>query len=233
MDIREDAWLSTVFGYPVFAVEPAAAGELERHVAGLERAFYSARVPVEHPGDMRALEAAGLRVVDVGVTLVRNGADPVAHTALDVGLLRAGDPEAVLEIAGTCFRYSRFHLDPLVPPATADKVKREWVASYVTGARGLELLVARDGGTPVGFLAVLADGDARVIDLVGVSVDRQARGVGTALVAAFVERHGPQARELRVGTQIANVPSLRLYARFGFGVTRSEYVLHGHRGGAA
>jgi hypothetical protein len=38
---------------------------------------------------------------------------------------------------------------------------------------------------------------------------------------------------MRVGTQIANIPSLRLYERLGFTMAESAYVLHAHRGGAA
>ena len=36
------------------------------------------------------------------------------------------------------------------------------------------------------------------------------------------------SRTLRVGTQVANVPSLRLYENCGFRVAESAYVLHGH-----
>ena len=59
---------------------------------------------------------------------------------------------------------------------------------------------------------------------------RAIQGVGAALVSAFVQRHGPLATELRTGTQIANVPSLRLYERLGFSISSASYVLHLHRG---
>ena len=37
-------------------------------------------------------------------------------------------------------------------------------------------------------------------------------------------------RELRVGTQAANVPSVRLYEPLGFSLASAAYVLHLHRG---
>jgi ribosomal protein S18 acetylase RimI-like enzyme len=60
----------------------------------------------------------------------------------------------------------------------------------------------------------------------------QGRGVGSALVQAFVSRWRSKAKSLRVGTQISNAPSLRLYQRCGFWFQDAQYVLHAHRRGA-
>jgi dTDP-4-amino-4,6-dideoxy-D-galactose acyltransferase len=231
--IRADDWLSGVFGYPVFAVDAAAAPDVAQHARAHDRAFYFAKVTVDRTPDLTVLTDAGFAVVDVNVTLTHDGSRVDAAASHNVSAFRPGEAERVLDIAGSCFRYSRFHLDPRVARATADAVKREWIANYVGGRRGLELLVARDGEEPVGFLAVLEDGPARVIDLVGVAPERQSEGIGSALVTAFVQQHAPHASELRVGTQIANAPSLRLYTRSGFRIERSAYVLHHHVGAGA
>jgi ribosomal protein S18 acetylase RimI-like enzyme len=221
--LREDAWLSRVFGYPVYALD----GGVELPAGP---ALVYAKVPTDDVARARELGAAGFYVVDTNVTLARRpgpcGSEP-RRQGVAVGVAEAGEREAVVAIAGSCFRTSRFHLDPAVARELANRVKREWIASYFEGTRGLELLVARAGGRPAGFLAVLeAEDGARVIDLVGVAPDAQGRGVGAALVAGFVRRHGE--RELLVGTQVANVRSLELYRRAGFGVARSAYVLHRH-----
>lgn len=224
MALREDAWLGAVLGRPAFALASAADAIDLR-----EGAFYYAKLPTEQVGEVLELCASGLYVVDVNVTLARAPGHTGVRPAFEVAPLAGDDAEAVLEIAGTCFRYSRFHLDPAIPREVADRVKREWVASYVGGARGIELLVARDGSGPLGFLAVLGDDDARVIDLVGVAERAQRRGVASALVETFARRHA-DAAVLRVGTQAANIPSLRLYAAHGYVVERTAYVLHGHGG---
>jgi ribosomal protein S18 acetylase RimI-like enzyme len=224
--IREDVWLAGVLGRPVFAVE----GDAELPPA-TRPVFYYAKVPVEQVALAARLCARGFSPVDVSVTLTRAGATaPTAPGGVSVGPARPEDHQALLDVAGRCFRYSRFHLDPAIPDELAHRVKREWVRSYVEGKRGIELLAAREGGRPVGFLAVLADERARVIDLVGVAPEAQGRGVGAALVAAFVDRHGAEAEELRVGTQAANLPSLRLYEKLGFTVAVAAYVLHLHAG---
>jgi ribosomal protein S18 acetylase RimI-like enzyme len=215
-DPRRDDWLSDVLGFDAWTGAAPDDGA---------RAFVTLRVPA---GDVEALGAAegrGFAVVDVNVTLEREGGDGLS--APSVGPATPDQHDALLDVAGSCFRYSRFHLDPQIPDDVADRVKREWIRSYVEGRRGIELLSA---GTD-GFLAVLdADDGARVIDLVGVAPAAQRRGVGEALVSEFAHRHGDGGRTLRVGTQIANVPSLRLYEKLGFRIVSASYVLHLHVG---
>lgn len=223
---HRDDWLSDVLGLEAYSATPAAA----RHAAdGSARAFYTCRVATDDVESLGGLAEVGYRVVEVNVTLERSGGDGLHGDS--VAPATRDQHEELLHIAETCFRYSRFHLDPLIPRALADRVKRAWVLSYVEGRRGIELLAATVEGHAAGFLAVLeaADG-ARVIDLVGVASEAQGRGVGEALVGEFARRHGDGGRTLRVGTQIVNIPSLRLYEKLGFRVVSSTYVLHRHVG---
>ena len=220
--MRDDVWLSQVLERPAFAVD---AGDAVFNAAG----FYTAKVGVEDVDRVASLGRQGFAVVDVSVSFAADAdAVPPIPRPVEVVIADAAQADALVEIAGSCFRYSRFHLDPQIDDALANRVKREWIRSYVEGRRGVELLAAVEDGAPVGFLAVLDSGGDRIIDLVGVAPESQGHGVGSSLVAAFCERHGPQARLLRVGTQIANVPSLRLYGACGFAVSSAAYVLHLH-----
>lgn len=224
-ELQRDAWLSDVLGFDAFNAMPGTV-DVDR---GGKRTLTTCRVPIQDVAALAVISEAGFRVVDVNVTLERVGADGVAGGA--AGPARADEHDELLRIAGTCFRYSRFHLDPQLPRELADRVKREWVRSYVEGRRGIELLSATDDGRTAGFLAVReSDDGARVIDLVGVATESQGHGVGESLVSTFVARHGEDGRTLRVGTQTANVPSLRLYEKLGFRVASSVYVLHRHAG---
>jgi dTDP-4-amino-4,6-dideoxy-D-galactose acyltransferase len=218
---HRDDWLSDVLGIPSFSVD---GGESEPAPAG----FYYAKVDVGDVSSVEKLTGRGFRVVDVNVVLTRDPDRPALEPSLNVVAAEPEHADKVLEIAGNCFRFSRFHLDPRIGVDAANRVKREWARSHVEGRRGVGLLVALLDGEVAGFLAVLDAPPARVIDLIGVAPRAQGQGVGKALVAAFVELHGPGAGELRVGTQIANVPSLRLYAKTGFVATSSAYVLHLH-----
>ena len=93
-------------------------------------------------------------------------------------------------------------------------------------------MVAEWDGVPVGFLAVLAAEvkgcSCRVIDLIGVSNSHQGRGGGRELVDYFRQLYAGKCDLLRVGTQVANIPSARLYERCGFRLAESAYVLHAH-----
>lgn len=248
MEFHEDSWLASIFGYPVFRVElprgvtsaGMAPGELARRVRAEEAAhprfFAYARVATDAIPLLREFTAAGFYVVDTNVILDREAAAAVTAAAADADL-RVGDPRpgndaSLLDIAGSAFRYSRFHLDPAIPKELADRIKQEWVQSYLRRTRGDKLFAAFLGGEPVGFLAALAsekDGERfRVIDLMGVAPGLQGRGIGSALIQAFSAHYQNQCDGFEVGTQVANTPSLRFYQRHGFTIARSQYVVHLH-----
>src|SRR5262249_9032410 len=155
------------------------AAKVASHSRQQARATYYAKLNVTSVDAGRHLIQAGFYVVDVQVTLAFE-ASRVSWTRNPAGcgsfLIRKITPDlapAVCEIARTSFRFSRFHLDPLVTPGTANRIKHDWIQSYVNGQRGEHLFVALKDGRPAGFLAVLAtrsEGhEERVIDLIGVA----------------------------------------------------------------
>jgi ribosomal protein S18 acetylase RimI-like enzyme len=245
MRIEPDAWLASILGNDVYRVcweAPSAdlsAGALAlRDALASTRgrsAFYYAKVPSRAVDQVRIFCGAGFFVVDVNVTFERT---PNFHPALKqrpgivVRDMSSADHTEVLDIASHCFSYSRFHLDPFIARAQANLIKREWVRNYILGRRGERVLVAEWDDVPVGFLAVLAADvkgrSCRVIDLIGVSATRQGRGVGQVLVDHFTQTYAGKCDLLRVGTQVANTPSARLYERCGFRLADSSYVLHAH-----
>lgn len=196
-------------------------------------ALYFAKIETTQIGAVAALSAMGFAVIDVNVSFTARPAQVAAgdEPGVTVGPALASQRQDVLEIAGTCFKYSRLHLDPAIPSELAHRARREWVGSYFDGRRGDRLFVASLAGRPAGFLAALTlardGGTAAVIDLIGVATDRQRAGVGRALVKAFAV-HYAAAAELSVGTQAANIPSIRMYEGLGFRTAASAFVLHRH-----
>lgn len=240
--IVEDSWLAGVCGHSVFKVDvdPGDADletKVAAHSASRARAFYYAKVAPDAVLALKRLGRAGFYSVDVNLVFAAVPAAVVAPgrtTAVIVEPARPEMREATLAVAETCFRYSRFHLDPAFPRSVANRVKREWIANYFAGQRGDRLFVASAHGRPVGFLAALIterDGlRIAVIDLIGVASDCQGRGVGSALVAAFACHYGERWERFEVGTQLANLPSVALYQKAGFALARGLFVLHMHRG---
>lgn len=250
MKIREDRWLSEIFGYPVFKLdtegeapdEPTPVppiGDLVRdHATRQPEAMYYARIDADRIAMVRELSGSGFYVVDVSVTFglpATDGAgrgkaaDLIRHEILEIA---PEHHETVLRIAATCFRYSRFHLDPLIPTPVANRIKHDWILNYIKKQRGEQLWVALHDDRPAGFLAVLASEfggrHTRTIDLMGVDRGAQGQGVGASLVGFFVDRYAGVCDYLQVGTQVANVPSIKLYQKFGFAIVRAQYVLHKH-----
>ena len=89
------------------------------------------------------------------------------------------------------------------------------------------MLVAQSDGQTAGFLQLIhAPDSALVIDLIAVTEPARGRGLARAMIGAA--QHLARGECLRVGTQVANLPSLRLYESLGFRAVTSNYVMHLH-----
>jgi len=65
-----------------------------------------------------------------------------------------------------------------------------------------------------------------LIDLIGVDNKAQGKGVASAMInfASKTINHSL----IKVGTQIGNTPSIKLYQKLGFLFSGSDYVFHYH-----
>lgn len=235
MEISADQWLSNLFGCGVFRVKVTEPDPetLIQHQASHPHAFYFTKLDTRQTATLRAIGGI-LRVVDVNVQF--EWAPPLSQLPpSDIEVVRyeaqAEWVAPVLHIAETSFKYSRFHLDDTLSHDLANTIKREWIANYLNGTRGSGLYIALIKGEVVGFNAVLEstthDQTTSIIDLIAVSVAHQGRGVGRALLQHFIQTYHPTHPRLQVGTQVANIPSCRLYESMGFRLISSQYVLHG------
>jgi len=239
MRSEPDNWLESIFGQNVFRIvdfenEPRVSVENLKHTLQTKDGFYYSKLPVRRTDLVHSFERAGFTVVDINVSLE---CSPVkmqisVPSRINIRDVTPEDTDALLAIAESCFLYSRFHMDPLIPQKLANAVKREWVANYCRGARGERLLVADCAGVPLGFLAITRIESEkirfRIIDLVGIRPDCQRKGIGTYLIKYFIDNSVEQCDRLRVGTQIANTASLNLYQRCGFEISGASFVVHAH-----
>lgn len=233
--ISPDPWLTGLLERPVWNVRFDGTGESPLSALRADsgaRCFATAKVPAADTRLAGELQAFGFRVVDTALTL-----ETPLVSATDQSTARFAVPTdraAVEAIAASAFRYSRFHLDPQVPAALAHEVKRAWAANWFCGARGDGMIVAEHpAGSVAGFLQLLWHGDQLVIDLIAVLPASGRRGLARAMIA-FAYRHGTgngrRPRGMIVGTQAANVPSMRLYESVGFRLSDAKFVLHFHGG---
>lgn len=234
-----DTWLSETMSRPVFRWANRLEGLTEKklplemaELAKSGKAFFFARLPSHEVAQCMTLGRVGFTVVDTGITFVWTGGSNVFTENVEVAAVRPEQHAAVAEIAGRCFHWSRFHLDPQLPAELANLIKCRWVESYCQNRRGDALYIGMINGAVAGFLAViestLDNRSVATIDLIGVDAAYQGCGVGTAMVRHFITEWSARVTELRVGTQAANIQSMRFYERNGFRAMESNYVLHAH-----
>ncbi len=243
MQISPDTWLASAIGCAVFRVEVHSVDRNQELIETVATAlsavdgegFFHAKVPVKHTGQVTALEECGFRVTDVNVTFSRPSGPPAALTKIEtlrIAQVSRKEGNEAIALAGRCFTLSRFHLDPLIPNQIADRINEAWVADYVNGRRGVLLEGAFLDEKLVGFNAVLEveeeGGLVLVIDLIGVDPDTQGCGIGAALVDSFLTWSLNRCDVVRVGTQVSNIPAIRLYEKSGFRLADARYVLHAH-----
>jgi ribosomal protein S18 acetylase RimI-like enzyme len=226
--LARDEWLGRILGCDAWQVRVGAHGPDRDAIAKVAApAFLYAKVPTADTAMVGRLGDLGFRVVDTNVTLERDAAPALAESGRNACRFAApGDRDAIRALAGRAFSHSRLHLDAAVPREAADRSRAEWAGNFFSGARGDHMVVA---GECLGFLQLLGPKDGVLtIDLIGVDPTARRRGLARDMIA-FAAARLPGIARLRVGTQVANIASLRLYESLGFRVVETSYVLHAHR----
>lgn len=193
------------------------------------RVFIYTKVSTEAPGVVRFLESRGFNLIDTSVTFDKPVAPALAASgAATVRFAVAGDRDQVVELARRSFSYSRFHLDSALTRQEADRIKAEWVKNYFAGGRGNAMVVALAGEMVAGFLLLIyGKAGALVIDLIAIDENQRRKGIARDMIA-YAESQCHGFTRLSVGTQVANIPSIRLYEGMGFKLASSQYVFHYH-----
>lgn len=232
LSLQRDAWLTGKFGRAVWRVAHDNGGEPLSALRSLSPVFAYAKVDTGDVASLWALNEHGFRVVDAALTL--EGSARIDASGNNLRLAGPDDRDPVGAIAASSFRYSRFHIDPLIPLEMAHALKAEWATNFFKGTRGDGMVVAERDGRVVGFTQLMwQTPEVLVIDLIGVEPAHQGQGIGRAMIG-YAWRHGTgdhrRPSKIRVGTQVANTPSIRLYESLGFRLMASQYVLHFHGG---
>lgn len=238
ISVEPDAWLGARLGCAAYRVQAASPDECTDTGAQLEkllrqRGFFYARVPAAEVAICNYLVERGFRIVDTCLTFeLKEYLTPLDANAA-VRFAVPADRDGVMSVARDSFRYSRFHLDPYVPKSTADEIKACWAGNYFTGQRGNFMVVADVDARIAAFLQLLSpDEGPLTIDLIAVEERVRGKGLARAMIRFAAERC-PNPIPMRVGTQAANVGSVRLYESLGFRMISSAYVLHAVGGGNA
>ncbi len=193
-----------------------------------QKVFVFAKIDTSKISHIHFAESLGLRLMDTNVTYEKHYAtNHIFNNNCEIRFAASIDEEQTVNVARNSFVYSRFHLDHQFSKSLANEIKAEWVRNYFTGKRGNQMVLAIKDHKVVGFLQLLNHKDNLIIDLIAVDNNYRRMGIANDMIA-FAEKKLPQFKFVQVGTQIANVPSLKLYARMGFSIVGSSYVFHYH-----
>jgi len=231
-NLIKDPWLSEMLGYNVYRV---ILDETFIHGCGREglesvkegHVLLYSKVATDDLEGICFLQNSGFYLVDTNVVFKKEIAPGKSAVPFDrVRLARKEDEEEIARIAGSSFRFSRFHLDVNIPDETANRIKAEWTRNYFRGTRGDSMVVAEKGGEVTGFLQLIfGSAGALVIDLIAVGKENHKLGLARDMVL-YAEENSGDFREIRVGTQIANTPSIQFYENIGFRYVSSQYIFH-------
>jgi len=191
--------------------------------------FVYTKISTNYVEFWQCLEKANFMLIDTNLQFELKGMiSNKKSLKKDVKIIIANEShkESASLIAYNNFIYSRFHLDPLIENKIANQLKLNWVKNYFLGKRGDAMVIALINGQPVGFLQLIINKQELIIDLIGVDKEAQGNGVASGMIQFITENF--RYRFIRVGTQVSNIPSIKLYQKLGFVLTGSDYVFHYH-----
>ena len=135
-----------------------------------------------------------------------------------MAVLRQARPEDVAAIE----RVALAAYSPYVPRMGGQR-PRPLDADYAAAVADDEAWVADEDGEVVGYLVVVAEPDALLLDNVAVLPTHHGRGVGRALLELAEERALAGGRtRIRLFTHVTMVENQRLYERIGYVETGRE-----------
>lgn len=236
-NIVTDQWLSYIINKKAYKVviDNSFVGRKEdfknslMRITNTDMVFIYAKVPVDSLDCIDILEDQGFHLVDTNISFGK----PLSSSQrmignCDIRLATPDDDKQTVELARRSFKYSRFHLDNFFSKEVANNIKAQWVHSFFSGKRGDTLIVALVDKTVVGFLQIIQKKERTlIIDLIAVDSNFRGKGIAKDMII-YSQIHFRNMDYIRVGTQLANKPSISLYENLCFRFIEANYVFHYH-----
>ena len=231
-DIKLDPWLSKLLGKNCYNISGSIGAGFSKTFD--HNCFYQAKRDIQNIFDISDFIHAGFQIISHDATLILKRQD--FHRILNrqskiaVSLVDSEyTPEKeLMKIAQNSFEYDRFHQDPEIPEIMGDEIKNRWLLNFFSGQRGNHLFLAKYNGADAGFLLLILKDDQAIIDLIAVASNARGHGVGQALIVQAIKTLSDKYKEILVGTQLKNYPSINLYRSLGFELMSSSVNLHLH-----
>jgi dTDP-4-amino-4,6-dideoxy-D-galactose acyltransferase len=227
-------WDSSVFGFNVARLTPShVSGQTlrqnldvitKKHDAKLVYGFFDPSDPVSREA---ACSCRGL-LVDRRLVFTCKPLLMPPSTKHPIHVCNVREPTPAMEqLAFESGRYSRFQVDPRIPPGIFKDIYRKWIARDLRDCPPGAAFIAGEDQSPSGFITLKREKDEGRISLIAVDSVRRKQGLGQALVQQAVSWAARQGfPKLTVVTQSDNVPACRLYEKTGFQVAERVDIYH-------
>ncbi len=135
------------------------------------------------------------------------------------------DLEELRSLVGEIFIYSRFFQDPKFRVLDVGGMYLAWLEELL--ASQAEIAVLKTASLE-GFITLEAvNQDVAKIGLLAVKQSARGRGAGVALVNWSIQQAIQKGfKSIQVGTQLMNLPAVRLYEKTGFQIQATKYRVH-------
>lgn len=227
--VKCDEWLGSRFAMPVYRLDCSNLGrgtsDWDLLISLMAKpGFIYTKLSVEDVLTCERVGQLGFRLIETSLQFNKSILK-TTDSQSGIRFAKSTDRVAIRKIASESFKFTRFHSDDRISRTLADKIKADWAEGFFSGERGEHLVVAEVEGQQIGFLQLLVRATTLIIDLIAVSQEHQGKGIAKAMIR-FAENNIDDIGEIKVGTQVTNIPSVRMYESIGFKLCRADYVYH-------
>lgn len=231
-------WDTEALGFPVAAItrldiegqrSPGAFTKLWDWAADQGIRMISCRLPADALSAAFLLQAQGFRFIETVLRPIRRNLQQLRlpEDSLTICEVTQAEVESVRAMAERSFGFERFHSDPRLDPAAADRRYGNWVRNALDSPSQV-LLKVEDAGRIVAFFIVEETGTAQAYwHLTAVHPELTRQGYGRRAWRAMLAHHQRGGID-RVTTTITarNVPVLNLYASLQFTFLAPQLTFH-------
>jgi RimJ/RimL family protein N-acetyltransferase len=190
----------------------------------------TARISSARTRDLEELQRVGFRVVEttfspafVGRLVDTNPSEFVVRTA------NSQELPSIMNVAHDAFTVSRFHNDPYIPDAMANRRYENWVRSTASSGSQELLSIVDSNNELVGFFISETTDNEAYWHLTALARPFRGRGLAADVwktVMKFQSLLG--VTRFRTTISGANMPVVNLYPRLGFRLENPQTSLHLH-----
>ena len=235
---KKDVWLSNVLNKNVFILLTSSdirENSLLKSFNDLfdqysqQDLFIYVKVKTNSVRQISRIEDLGFRLIDTNILFTRNpdfNYKKDLKNNIHINFAQDYHKCSIGKIAFNNFSFSRFHLDPHIKNSQANNLKKTWSENFFLGKRGDYMVIAMHDDKPIAFLQLIKREKNLVIDLIAVSSNYRGKNIASSMINFACKNL--KCEKIIVGTQISNLPSIKLYQSLGFNPISSDYVFHYH-----